>query len=90
VSHDAKQAIPSHLIHDALQRVIGSRNFVNSNRKKRFLKFIVREALAGHADQIKAYTIALDAFDRDANFDPISDPVVRIEASRLRRCLGGF
>jgi adenylate cyclase len=87
MSHDAEQAIPSHLIHDALQRVLSSRDFVNSNRKKRFLQFIVREALAGHADRIKAYTIALDAFDRDANFDPVSDPVVRIEASRLRRCL---
>jgi adenylate cyclase len=85
MSHDAEQAIPSHLIHDALQRVLSSRDFVNSNRKKRFLQFIVREALAGHADRIKAYTIALDAFDRDANFDPVSDPVVRIEASRLRR-----
>ena len=87
MSHDADEAIPPHLIHDALQRVIGSQEFSTSERKKRFLKYIVQETLAGHADRIKAYTIAVDVFDRDPSFDPASDPVVRIEAGRLRRCL---
>ena len=79
MSYNADEVIPPQLIQDALQRVIGSREFINSERKRRFLKFIVQETLAGHADRIKAYTIAIDAFDRDPSFDPISDPVVRIE-----------
>src|SRR3954454_12514103 len=87
MSNDADKTIPSQLIQDALHRVLGCREIVNSDRKKRFLKFIVQEARAGHADRIKAYTIAVDAFDRDPSFDPVSDPVVRIEAGRLRRCL---
>ena len=87
MSYNADEVIPPQLIQDALQRVIGSREFINSERKRRFLKFIVQETLAGHADRIKAYTIAIDAFDRDPSFDPVSDPVVRIEAGRLRRCL---
>jgi adenylate cyclase len=87
MSYNADEEIPPQIIHDALQRVIGSREFVNSERKRRFLKFIVQETLAGHADRIKAYTIAIDAFDRDPSFDPVSDPVVRIEACRLRRSL---
>jgi len=87
MSYDADKVIPPKLVQDALQRVIGSREFINSERKRRFLKFIVQETLAGHADRIKAYTIAVDAFDRDPSFDPVSDPVVRIEAGRLRRCL---
>src|SRR3954470_6197537 len=87
MSHDTNDAIPSLLIQAALDRVISSREIVNSGRKKRFLKFIVQEALAGHADRIKAYTIAVDVFDRAPSFDPVSDPVVRIEAGRLRRCL---
>lgn len=85
--HDTNDAIPHQLIHDALERVISSREIVNSDRKKRFLQFIVKETLAGNADRIKAYTIAIDVFNRDSSFDPISDPVVRIEAGRLRRCL---
>jgi adenylate cyclase len=87
MSNDADETIPPQLIQDALQRVLGSRAIANSGRKKRFLKFIVQEALAGHADRIKAYTIAIDVFDRAPSFDPVSDPVVRIEAGRLRRCL---
>jgi adenylate cyclase len=86
MSHEADEAIPPYLIHDALQRVIGSQEFSTSDRKKRFLKYIVQEALARHADRIKAYTIAVDIFGRDPSFDPAYDPVVRIEAGRLRRC----
>src|SRR4051812_47105945 len=87
MSHNAAEALPPHLIHDALERVMGSHEFSTSDRKKRFLEFIVRETLAGHANRIKAYTIAVDVFGRDPSFDPAADPMVRIEAGRLRRCL---
>jgi adenylate cyclase len=87
MSYDAEETIPPLLIQDALQRVLASRDFVNSERKRRFLKFVVQETLAGHADRIKAYAIALDVFGRGPSFDPAADPVVRIEAGRLRRCL---
>jgi hypothetical protein len=75
------------LIDDAFQRIGARRRIVNSNRTRRFLQFIVREVLAGRADRIKTCAIALIAFERDAGFVPVSDPVVRIEASRLRRSL---
>jgi len=87
MSYDVDDSIPPLLIQDALHRVVASRDFVNSERKRRFLKFVVQETLAGRADRIKAYSIALDAFDRDPSFNPLADPVVRIEAGRLRRCL---
>ena len=87
MAYDAEETTPPLLIQDALQRVLASRDFVNSERKRRFLKFVVQETLAGRADRIKAYSIALDAFDRDPSFNPGADPVVRIEAGRLRRCL---
>src|SRR4051812_41505416 len=87
MSYDVDESIPPQLIQDALQRVAASRDFMNSERKRRFLKFVVQETLAGRAGWIKAYTIAVDVFDRDPSFDPVTDPVVRIEAGRLRRCL---
>ena len=87
MSYDVDKSIPPQLIQDALKRVVASRDFMNSERKRRFLKFVVQETLAGRADRIKAYTIAVDVFDRDPSFDPVTDPVVRIEAGRLRRCL---
>jgi adenylate cyclase len=58
-----------------------------SERNRRFLSYIAEETLAGRADRIKAYNIALAAFDRPEDFDPLTDPIVRIEASRLRRSL---
>ena len=84
MAYDAEETTPPLLIQDALQRVLASRDFVNSERKQRFLKFVVQETLAGRAGRIKAYAIALDVFDRGPSFDPVADPVVRIEAGRLR------
>lgn len=79
--------ITAPLIEAALARVLASRSLRGSARGRRFLQFIVQEALAGRANRIKAYTIAMDVFDRDASFDPLLDPVVRIQAGRLRRAL---
>src|SRR5918996_6517398 len=70
-----------------LQRILDSPAFEASERRKRFLRYIVDESLAGRADRLKGYSIALAVFDRDDSFDPQTDPVVRLEARRLRRAL---
>jgi TolB-like protein len=67
-----------------LERILASSCFVQSERQQRFLKFIVNETLAGHTDRLKGYTIAIEVFDRDVNFDPAIDAIVRVEAARLR------
>src|SRR4051812_48479924 len=87
MSYDAEEMLSPQLVQDELQRVVVIRDFMPSERKRRFLKYVVQETLAGRADRIKAYTIAVNVFDRDPSFDPLADPVVRIEAGRLRRCL---
>jgi len=51
---------------------------------------VVEETLAGRRRRIKAFSIAQDVFGRDADFDQQRDPVVRVEASRLRKCLGQY
>jgi TolB-like protein len=48
---------------------------------------VVEETLSGRTDRIKAYSVATSVFGRDASFDPQTDPIIRIEASRLRRSL---
>ncbi|RDJ19818.1 hypothetical protein DWF00_04340 [Bosea caraganae] len=50
----------------------------------------MEESLAGRGDRIKAYTIAVDVFGRGADFDGMLDPVVRIEAGRLRQALAEY
>jgi TolB-like protein len=70
-----------------LDRLIASPDFDVPARARRFLRYIVEETLAGRADRIKAYSVGTQVFERDPNFDAQSDPVVRIEAGRLRRAL---
>ena len=70
-----------------LQRVLMSADFDVPERARKFLSYVVEEALAGRAERIKAYSIATEVFGRDASFDAQGDPVVRIEAGRIRRAL---
>ena len=70
-----------------LQKMLASKDFDSSSRNCRFLTFVVEETLASRGDRIKAYNVALAAFDRSSDFDPLTDPIVRIEASRLRRSI---
>jgi tetratricopeptide (TPR) repeat protein len=73
-----------------LQKILNSPLFRGAPRHSRFLTFVVRKALAGEADNIKEYPIGLEVFDRKADFDPGSDPVVRSEARRLRSRLSEY
>lgn len=70
-----------------LNRVLSSPQFDTSERNRRFLEYVVEETLAGRSDRIKAYNVATIVFGRDDSFDPQLDPVVRMEARRLRRAL---
>ena len=67
-----------------LDRVLSSPDFAQSDRLQKFLRFVVDEQLAGRADALKEYTIALEVFERDESFDPQTSSIVRVEASRLR------
>jgi len=70
-----------------LDRILASAEFNVPERVRQFLSYVVEQTLAGHADRIKAYSVAVEVFGRDCNFDIQNDPVVRIEAGRLRRAL---
>lgn len=70
---------------EQLQPIIDSKGFDAPEHDRRFLRYVVEERLAGPGERMKAYNVATSVFDRDERFDPQSDPVVRVEASRLRR-----
>jgi TolB-like protein len=71
-------------ISEQLHRILTSGPFAQSQRRQRFLEYIVNETLAGRGDRLKGYTIGREAFDRPEEFDPNLDPIVRMEAARLR------
>ncbi|MCU1237853.1 MAG: Tetratricopeptide 4 [Candidatus Solibacter sp.] len=56
----------------------------------RFLRLAVEHALAGHAGDLKEYLIGVEVFDRKASYDPRVDPIVRVEARRLRAKLKAY
>lgn len=62
-------------------------DFQCSDRNKRFLQYISEEFFEGRHTAIKAYAIAVDVFGRPSSFDAAIDPIVRIEATRLRAAL---
>jgi adenylate cyclase len=70
-----------------LARILGHRDFEASGRVRDFLRFVVEETLAGRSDRLKGYTIAVEVFGRGQDFDANLDPIVRIQAGRLRRAL---
>ncbi len=67
--------------------MVASDVFRGSAQLVAFLRFIVESVLQGKQDRIKAYTIGVEVFRRNTNFDPQIDPIVRVEATRLRRTI---
>jgi adenylate cyclase len=77
-------------IRATLLRITASEPFRNAPQLVSFLTFVVEKQLAGEAQAIKGYTIATQALGRPEDFDPQADPIVRVEAGRLRRALDSY
>jgi tetratricopeptide (TPR) repeat protein len=71
----------------ALDHVLASDTFRSSPQLGAFLRYVVDATLAGRGASLKGYTIAVEALGRDPRFNPQVDPIVRVEATRLRRAL---
>jgi adenylate cyclase len=71
-------------VRGCLDKVLASPLFAQAARQQRFLRYVVDETLDGNAERLKGYTIAVEVFERDADFDPMLDAIVRVEATRLR------
>ncbi|WP_258045501.1 tetratricopeptide repeat protein [Mesorhizobium sp. NBSH29] len=55
-----------------------------------FIQYLVDREQAGEADRLKGYSIAVDVFGKDEEFDPATDSVVRVQAGRLRDLLSHY
>jgi serine/threonine-protein kinase len=83
-AEQSAQAIAPEKIRASVQRVLASATFLQVDRLKRFLGFIVEEALQGRGGNLKEYVIGVQVFDKESGFDPRTDPIVRVQARRLR------
>jgi len=74
-------------IEEQLHRILDSPEFNAAKQQRKFFKFVVKKTLAGRGNEIKGYTIATCVFGRGADFDQNSDPIVSVQANRLRRAI---
>ena len=74
-------------VREALDELLGWPGVARSPQLAELLRYVVEKTLAGEAAGIKAYSIAVDVFGRPLGFDPQADPIVRVQARRLRTLL---
>jgi TolB-like protein len=82
---------PASLVEATLERLLGSRTFGRSQRHRRFLQHVIEAALSGRRDRLKEIVIGIEVFERALpRYDPRRDPIVRVEAGRIRDKLARF
>ncbi len=73
-----------------LSRILASKTFSQVERLKLFINFIVEETVAGRGGDLKEYVIGVQVFGKEPSFDPRTDPIVRVQARRLRTRLARY
>jgi hypothetical protein len=70
-----------------LQTVLQSGILDKAPNLKHFLEYVAQQYFSGHTEQLKEYSIAVQALHRLEQFDPQSDTIVRVTAHTLRKKL---
>ena len=71
-------------IQGEVERILASEKFARSKRLRSLLRFTVAQTLQGNADTLKEYVIGTEVLKKPDSYDPRSDSLVRVLASRLR------
>jgi serine/threonine-protein kinase len=72
------------IVNHHLDQALSSPLFRKAERQSRFLRFVVDAALQSPEATIKEFDIGIAVYDRRTDYDPRTDPIVRVEAARLR------
>ncbi|MFC5755651.1 hypothetical protein [Rhizobium sp. GCM10022189] len=73
-----------------LERLLSDPRLRCTDPQRRFLRFVSEELFRGRHAELTPHAIAVRIFNRTPSFDPATDPIVRIEAARLRMSLSRF
>jgi hypothetical protein len=74
----------------AVDKILQSQVFRNTESLRRLLRFLAEKAINGEADQLKEYSVGIDAFGKPPSYDPRQDSAVRIQVGRLRQKLSEY
>jgi hypothetical protein len=73
-------------IREQLERILESPGFRNSKRYPNLLRHVVERTLRGQqTSDLKERTLGIDVFGRSPDYDPATDPVVRVLAGEIRK-----
>lgn len=85
---DAKQSTFSlEELQGQVSRISHSRVFEHSQTLQRLLRYLAAKSIEAPGEQIKEYTIGVEALERRPSFDPKEDTIVRVQMHRLREKL---
>ena len=76
--------LPAQAVRDQLAHVLTSDVFSRSERLSAFLKFVVEQTLDGHGHELKEQVLAISLYSKGPDFSTADDPIVRVDARRLR------
>ncbi|HKP13094.1 MAG TPA: hypothetical protein VJZ91_13335, partial [Blastocatellia bacterium] len=74
----------------ALERLLGSKYFVNAHKKQKFVRLICDYYLEGRAHELNEHILGYDVFGRDSSYNPSNDPIVRVFAHEIRKKLEAY
>jgi TolB-like protein len=90
VRYDLGVTLDQERIRDQVQRILRSEQFANAPGLEKALSYLVEQSLAGRGGELKEVILALEVFNRGAEFDPRTDSSVRTQIARLRSRLGSY
>jgi hypothetical protein len=73
-----------------VERILQSKIFRSSEVLRHLFAYLAEKSLDGGAENLKEYTIGLDALGKPESFDPRQESVVRMHTARLRQKLGEY
>lgn len=72
-------------VEQQLEHLLASPLFNSSKRYGQFLRFVVARVLEGQGSQLKERVLGLEIFERPADYDTNTDPIVRVTAAEIRK-----
>ena len=88
ISHEARQSeSSSEELLRQVDRISRSRVFESSQTSQRLLRYLATKSAEAPGEQIKEYTIGVEALQRRSDFNPEEDTIVRVQIYRLREKL---
>jgi hypothetical protein len=73
-----------------LERLLENPHFHKSKRFPVFLRFVVKEVLAGRAERLRERTLGIEVFGKNPNYDTAEDPIVRVTAGEIRKRIAQY